>query len=100
MADRPIQVGDLVYVARPCCSAKQSPSIFTVGGLRTVPSYRIGYCKDCGTKFYGGVVVARVDKSHAARPVSWLKRIPPIEDLEGLTTQELIRIPTKEPAHG
>jgi hypothetical protein len=87
--DKPISVGDLVMVVRACCSRRVRPLIFKVA--RIDEGTIGGICVDCGaqmpTDSFGG------PDGPVGQPVSWLKRIPPLSELEGETTQEDIREP-------
>lgn len=88
MSDRPIAVGDLVQVVRwPCCD-------FHVGAIRTVEGFvhfETAHCAICGAS--GPSSNANLSGDGRA-PVAWLKRIPPLSELEGMRTEET----TKEPA--
>lgn len=91
MSDRPIQVGDLVAVVRACCTTPRV-SIFRVGEIRVAPI--AAGCHNCGYTKPAGTPLARVNDSDAGYPLPWLKRIPPLDELEGTKTDE----PLKEPA--
>lgn len=93
MSDRPIQVGDLVQVVRSHCpgfEAEAGGVVFTVVRLRPVPR---PMCTRCGSFLTSGTVVAEGGKDWRI-PLQFLKRIPPIGDLEG--TSEDARRPTPE----
>ena len=93
MSDRPIQIGDLVAVTKwhPCCCC--------LGHMGTVIGFGVienNGCAECDT--HGPEVnykAARVSNSHGVLRVrpEWLKRIPPLEELEGQRTQEDIKEP-------
>lgn len=94
MSDRPIQVGDLVQAVRwPCCG-KWLGMIFRVNAFKGVEAgERLG-CSNCG------VAMPEVSQAYdvwsiagRSAPITWLKRIPPLEELEGQRTQEDIREP-------
>ncbi len=86
-----IQVGDLVQVVHSCCGVFVG-AIATVSGFAEPATHP---CIDCG-RVASGLVRAKFDRNTfpKACPVAWLKRIPPLEELEGTKTDE----PMKEPA--
>ena len=94
--DRPIQVGDLVQVVRwphPCThgavSGKTFPWIFRVKRIRAISPK----CPNCNQQIEPGSSSAYYSIDNAI-PLPWLKRIPPLSELEGTKTDE----PMKEPA--
>ena len=89
MSDRPIQVGDLVVVVKwPCCG-KFLGHVFQV---RTVwGNYNTGRCSLCGS--FVGELWSVGDGRFAAWPTAWLKRIPPLSELEGQRSEETRYIP-------
>ncbi len=88
MSERPIQVGDLVQVIKwPCCG-KYVGYIRRVEGFTTLAKASCSICLTPGP-------LANADLSAQGRaPIEWLKRIPPIEELESTNTDT----PIKEPA--
>ena len=94
LTDRAIQVGDLVMTVRGHC-ANTDPwvgKIYTV--LEISSSLRQG-CGGCGSDEN---INASMTSAHLGFrlwwPTSWLKRIPPLEELEGTKIDE----PIQEPA--
>ena len=88
--DKPIQVGDLVQIVHSCCGE-------FIGTVATVISFKepaTGPCATCGEKA-SGLIRAKFDREKfpLTAPVAWLKRIPPIEELEGQSTEEDLREP-------
>lgn len=91
-AERPIAVGDLVQVVRPrpCCPEKSR-----LGGTFTVTAIRDGAWLECAFCHK----VADADTAElSAFPGRWierfrLKRIPPLDELEGQRIQEDLREP-------
>ena len=78
-----IKVGDLVVVVHACC-----PRTDYVGNIRTVGEIRQNYtrCPDCGcsnTCIHAGIVGFR-----AGLPLSWLRKSPPLSELESTETKE------------
>lgn len=77
----PIGRGDLVWVARwPCCGAH-------LGEVRIVhavePEPLLGaQCRDCGADHPTCDPIADLDNARAA-PVAWLRKIPPLAELDG-----------------
>jgi hypothetical protein len=86
--DKPISVGDLVVVVRwPCCGAYE-------GMFRTVAHFftlHNPHCEACGAK-PGDQAMAALSPVGSA-PIAWLKRIPPLEELEGEKRDEKIKEP-------
>lgn len=86
MSDRPIQVDDLVRVAHDCCGAWYG-QIFSVTGF-TEPV--VVCCPRCQIAIRT-VAAINGDNAHPHAnsgaiyfaPISWLKRIPPLGELEG-----------------
>jgi hypothetical protein len=92
--DKPISVGDLVQVVKwsPCgCGLGV---IGTVHGFTTNMSDR--GCGLCGAREPGAqrtLAVELAPNSKKGVPVAWVRRIPPLSELEGERTQEDIREP-------
>lgn len=84
----PIKAGDLVQVVRPCCSHQLDQTIFVVGEV--VPSPCIAFCRGCGHEAPAGTLVARVEESAIGKELAWLKRIPPLSELEDEKQREEI----------
>lgn len=79
MTERAIKVGDLVQVVHSCCGA-------FVGTIATVRGFKDpapAPCQDCG-RSAASLVRAEFDRSTfpLTAPVAWLKRIPPLSELE------------------
>ena len=93
-AERPIAVGDLVQVVRPtpCCGNENNLSrIFVVEAIG-----RFGdFCMYCGrrVRLVSAQGLVGAGTTNSVR-LSRLKRIPPLDELEGTKTDE----PMKEPA--
>lgn len=85
----PIQAGDLVQVVRGCCGRY-------VGIPRRVASFRQAdsKCPKCGYEMYGftKAVFENCEMPRGA-PLHWLRRIPPLSELEGQRTEESLRVP-------
>lgn len=88
--DKPISVGDLVQVVRLCCVEHlcgHSP-IFRVEDVHGM-AIRKGYgkCSACHAflpkELYGSPIVGKW-----GLPLSWLKRIPPLSELETTRTED------------
>ena len=86
-----IKVGDLVQVARgmPCCDATtpMQGHIFNVSGFKEVA----GRCKTCGARAYAEMAAVG---GQLPVDVVRLKRIQPLEELEGQRTEEKLREPS------
>ena len=94
MSDRPIQVGDLVMVVKPtpCCKSEKAIGEIYVALESTdvAPTTR---CIHCGLVEPIGDVVMIYRQMVIER--YRLKRIPPLEELEGQRTEES----TRDPVH-
>jgi hypothetical protein len=88
MSDRPIQVGDLVQLVRPC---KYCGSTLGMGSIFTVESIitEEGDMECCDAMDTGSAV--RTSESEVDVPLWCLKRIPPLSELEGVRTEETIK---------
>lgn len=96
MENKPISVGDLVQVVRhstfaKCCPDKggQLGRIFVVGILRPPAS---GYmrCVHCDRRYPFDGLVAKASAQDLAFELGRLKRIPPLDELEGVDEREPI----------
>ena len=94
MSDRPIQVGDLVMVVKPtpCCGNEKA-----IGDIHVVlepvglaPNTRCIYCNLLGPHIDTVKIAERLVIERYR-----LKRIPPLEELEGQRTEES----TRDPVH-
>ena len=94
--ERPITVGDLVQVVRghSCILARVGGWTFVVVEI-VQPRGGGWYCEHCKTENAGPNEpgAARRIGEGAYLPLSWLKRIPPLAELEGQRTEESIREP-------
>ena len=93
-ANQPIAVGDLVQVVRwPCCGASLG-RVATVTQIGRRVTIEHG-CTTCSTtKTATGASAPAVQVGHELLwPLAWIKRIPPLSELEGVKTQEDIREP-------
>lgn len=77
-----IKVGDLVVVTWSHCVGAEADEL---GVIRTVLSLDSGKaywlkCRQCGS-FYKSPPIAEVEKD-GWHPLSWLKRIPPLSELD------------------
>lgn len=89
--NRPIQVGDLVQVVKPmhCCGGTNDLGrVFVVHEFYTDGSF----CSNCGTPSNGELILFDSVGEDGAHPHR-LKRIPPLEELEGQRTEEKLREP-------
>ena len=86
MSDKPISVGDLVVVVRDCCGMRPG-LIFTVNSFFQAKGRK---CMYCGEKVMGTLVDGVEDQENYGGEISWLKRIPPLSELEGEQRREEI----------
>ena len=88
MNDKPIGVGDLVVVVRhhDCDPSRGVGTIFTVEGIERAVNW---HCM-CRFILCDGTLLARgLRKGKVGfHPILWLKRIPPLSELDGERTQE------------
>ena len=92
MSDRPIQSGDLVVAVRLHC---EQSAVTWLGKIRTVSGFRFdtnGLCQYCGQPTATSQGCATFEEGFHL-PVPYLKRIPPLEELEGQRTEEKLREP-------
>jgi hypothetical protein len=93
VSDRPIQVGDLVAVVKTCCPRfLEGVWIFEVSKLATSTGRWV--CMYCKAALPSGMnAMDSQDDEEGGVHISWLKRIPPLEQLEGQRTEENIKEP-------
>lgn len=101
--DESIQVGDMVVMVRghDCLYQRKAGVPFVVTGFVRPKGggWTCGYCKQrsVGADEPGALGLLSKKKvteySAPAIPISWLKRIPPLAELESEKTQEDIREP-------
>lgn len=75
-----IKVGDLVMVAYSCCNDGLG-RVGTVRGFSKRPTYGVMRCNRCGNAFPKITKAADIGDGEEW-PLSWLKRIPPLSELE------------------
>ena len=89
MIERAIQVGDLTVRVRSCCG-------IYIGTVRRVEGFGVKYdtwCKGCGKRTERQVsAYFEGDEPPSASPIEYLKRIPPLSELESTDETQ------KEPA--
>ena len=97
MSDRPIQVGDLVMIVRghPCAVQIRGGMPYRVQEI--VPQAGGGWtCNKCGERdiaksdLYGAALWHTIPGNGI--PLSFLKRIPPLDELEGQRTEETLKV--------
>ena len=91
--DRPIQVGDLVMVVKKCCPEFGLPDspIFVVESFWQAPLTT--KCRICGSQLSRKQATHHTGGDWVGYPVEWLKRIPPLSELEGEKTEEKLKEP-------
>ena len=91
LMDKPISVGDLVVVVRPCKACGDTRWLgdtFRVSEFFT--SREPSLC--CGEES-AGEVYACAEGEDEGMPLRELKRIPPLDELEGQRTEENLKEP-------
>ena len=95
---RPIAVGDLVRIVRNhgCLGPDRGMGvIFTVERMEIAHSFHCRGCQQIITEMRGKTLLyGRIAAGDGYYPLAWVKKIPPLEELEGANTDE----PIKEPA--
>ena len=87
-----IKVGDLAVILRGCCRHKFAGAIGTVEAIKQIPSgINNGGCGHAFKSYVGAHVAGTPD--YLWPPLEWLKRIPPLEELEGERTEETLQEP-------
>lgn len=87
----PIKVGDLVMIVCQCCSDDYLGQIFTVQELAQGSE-----CDDCGAQDDRPSAILELENAEYLAwglPMSWLKRIPPLSELEGEKRDEKLTEP-------
>lgn len=86
-----IAVGDLVVVVRQDCCTKYLGRVFRVMTMDKTPLK----CYGCGTMHAISVIAGSnlTNGNLCWAPASWLRKIPPLSELEGQHTQETLRVP-------
>ena len=87
---RAIQVGDLVQQVKACCN--RHPSLGCIATVNWIRYARTASPECCGAATVEGMHAGAVPGCTGV-PIEWLKRIPPLDELEGTRTDEQIREP-------
>lgn len=90
MSDKPISVGDLVQVVRTDCKKSADLALGKIGRVDSIgvlPARFGPFCEFCKQR-YAVSELATVQGWYP--PLSWLKRIPPLSELEGEKRDEEI----------
>lgn len=75
----PVKVGDLVYVHRwPCCGA----ALGAVWAVSRMIALSDVHCRHCLALQMRGVITLAVSPEGRCAPVDWVRRIPPLSELE------------------
>ncbi len=91
MSDRPIRVGDLVVQIKTCCEPDEFVGIpFVVEKL----VFCSAPCSECGDSYSGLHVYEQEDEDwfEAWIPIHWLKRIPPLSELESEKSEDCLTV--------
>ena len=89
-----IKVGDLVMIMRCCCARAEAEHLGTIHSILTLGDGAGWNAACCGYK--GGELDARLFERPSNKgwfKRHWLKRIPPLEELEGRRTEEKLKEP-------
>jgi hypothetical protein len=82
----PIKAGDLVMIVKDFCGCDIG-EIFVAGEIQNRFN-SLQVCNECGT--YGDTPILRTRRLKGWYPVSWLKRIPPLSELDDVRQDEEI----------
>lgn len=85
-------------VVKSCCQARIKPLMFEVRTMKTPPQfneYIKVWCSFCREKIDREAFVFGTEGVVISQPLSWVKKIYPLDALEGVQTQESIRAPKK-----
>jgi hypothetical protein len=96
MSERPIQVGDLVQVVRSngCTCGAPQKSLGRVFRVSAIKTYLAGSkCSDCKRDLTDRPYVCASDDGRREYGLPRLKRIPPLDELEGVRTEDKIKEP-------
>jgi hypothetical protein len=75
-----IKVGDLVQVVRTCCLETVAGKwIYQVVAIDPNPARNRWFCDDCGQAM---PMEPMAESETTMQPLSWLKRIKPLDELE------------------
>ncbi len=88
----PIKVGDLVMFVKACCDRfRDGVTVFRVVSINARP---LGaHCSWCGRDLPKEARASDEPVSDSGAPLSWLKRIPPLSELESEKQKEDLREP-------
>lgn len=85
---KPIAVGDLVQVVRWSCCGVELGKVFVVASMS---SHDDGwFCRSCRGPHPSGTF-ALDGQNRVGAVLPWLKRIPPLDELEGVKTEETLK---------
>jgi hypothetical protein len=90
--DKPISVGDLVMVIRGMLCCGGGSHIGEMFVVRDIYQYAGGHCELCKAPQSSGLAAAP-DHTSGGQALFRLKRIPPLEELEGEKRDEKIKEP-------
>jgi len=93
----PIKTGDTVEVVE-VCSCGDADYLLGVYTVVETTTLRTHFMTSCGrTDIYTRLALVTLNGIRDYFPVRWLRRVPPLSELEGKETQE--RKPVKEKSH-
>lgn len=94
MSDKPLQVGDLVRVAKWLSCGCKLNWVFRIGGMVPRPMQPM-MCSLCYYAETHRPEDAAFSDGGAfiGAPLSWLRRIPPLSELESTRTEETLKVP-------
>lgn len=84
--NEPIKVGDLVCILHCCCDDEKVGAILQVESIQEIDLD----CMDCGLRERTVCSIWHGVNRLWGRPLSWLKKIPPLDELEGEKRDEEI----------
>lgn len=90
--DKPISIGDLVIILRAHCPGSEAIElgmVRIVEDLMAPPASQSLQCRQCHGIYWWGGPIAQVEPN-GWHPTPWLKRIPPLGELESEKRDEEI----------
>lgn len=95
MSDKPLEVGDLVKVVHSCCTPFVAGSpVFVISSFYQIPLGCTAQCIFCKRDITDNVMAwdGLASNERPGYPISWLKRIPPLDESEDVLTDEELSV--------
>jgi hypothetical protein len=91
MSDKPISVGDLAVVLKTHCDS--NPNLGRIVTVDSIVTHWIR-CIQCrkNSVFEGRIAIYCVRGERFGSPLPWLKRIPPLDELENIDVEDKLDV--------